>query len=137
MSATILSLLVYALVLAPLALVLWRPAGTAAVATFYVVLIVAISVYQAGLLAPRESVPLPKSGGRGTLAQGDCVRVLDLLRRADVIVNRDDPNRPVVNPTLWSQLPPPVRDATVACLERARPEGSRDGPLVLVNSAGS
>jgi hypothetical protein len=115
----------YIAALAPLIFVARKPRALMPMAGVYVACILAISMFQSGLLASAtlpslEDVPFSD----GQLSAAQCTQLLTLLDDGGVIVDRRSPPRLVVARSGWEQLPVEAREAVVGCVQRAWPRNA-------------
>lgn len=62
---------------------------------------------------------------------GMCAEVLRVSEQGGLIRDRSNPNRLVVDGSLWGRVPETARSAIVQCAESARPDEAR-GPMRIV-----
>jgi hypothetical protein len=65
-------------------------------------------------------------------AAGMCGEVVRLSERGRVILNRSNPQRMVVNGSLWRQLPREAQQSIVQCVELMRPAEARSGHMTVL-----
>lgn len=130
--ASLLTLMLIALLLVPLAITALRPAWTKPAASYCAALVLAVALWQTGWLSGRT---VPAAAAQMKMSAGSaeqCQRMIALLERSRVILSRANPSRPEVNQRLWESLPPMVREAGSACLERERSPNAVEQPFELV-----
>jgi hypothetical protein len=84
--------------------------------------------------------PMPDAkalaGPTADAPSGDrCEQALVAAERGRIILDRSDPDRLVVDPTLWEQIPADMRTALTQCADTVRPVGGRDEEIEVVNRA--
>jgi len=79
-----------------------------------------------------EAMPANMQTGE---AAGMCGEVIRLSERGRVILNRSNPQRLVVNGSLWQQLPPEAQQSIVQCAELMRPAEARSGHMTVVTGS--
>jgi len=99
---------------------------SAALLAYYVGFSVGPMPDRAAIAGPIDAAP---SGDR-------CEQALDAAQRGGIVIDRSNPNRLVVNQSLWDQIPADMRTVLTQCAESLRPEGSSAAPLQVVNRAG-
>lgn len=131
--AILASMLLFAAVLAPLALAFFRKLPGRPVVIGYGGLAILVGAYQAGLgeIQPIATIDTGnRQTGRLTLRQ--CSDLIAALEEGRVIVDRRNPSRLVVARSLWEQLPGGAQDATLNCVERGRSGAAGSAPIQLV-----
>jgi hypothetical protein len=130
--ATTIALVLYAAVLLPLAVAVWKPRAGRWVAAFYGIALLATGAFNTGWVPLRTLAPVSDVEMAMPTDADRCNQVLGLLEQSRVIIDRSRPDRLVVDQRGWEQLPPPVRDVIVACAERDRPAASGSDPMNVV-----
>lgn len=114
-TSTILVLMLFAVVLAPLALVGTRHASgkfsIAYVAGLVVIAFCGTGLFMPGNLASIEAAPVAIGANQAT----QCARVLQLIGESGVTVDRTDPSSPKLIGRGIESLPQEVRDVIIAC----------------------
>lgn len=119
--------------LAPLALAYWKPGLIAPLLWLLGVPLLGIATYQAGPLFGERRLDVPSGQNRPDNASaGRCGQIITLLEREKIILDRSAPERLVVAEGIWTQLPEPVRDAVVSCVQDQRPTGAGYDPVEVV-----
>lgn len=119
----------YAALLAPLLLAVWKSAAALPVAGGYSVLLALTTGYHSGMFT-RTILPGDLSTAVAQVVpNAQCAEVLSLLDRAGAIMERNRPPRLVVAAAAWSQLPEEGQRVIVDCVERSWPSGT--GPAQL------
>jgi len=128
------ALALYLAVAAPLVFLIRRSRATVPALGALGALLLAIMAYGANWLGRASLAPfdIRDIESAALAGGGECVQVLQVLTEAGVILDRRNPSHLVVARQLWPQLPPAVRDATVACADEARPADSGGGPIEIV-----
>ena len=105
--------------------------------TFYGALSAVLLAYYVGFsvgpMPDRAAIAGPMAG---TPSSDRCAQALEAAQRGGIILDRSNPGRLVVNPSVWSQIPAEMQTALTQCAETLRPEGGSDTPVEVVNRAG-
>lgn len=89
--------------------------------------------FSVGPMPERSALARPAADAPGS---DRCTQALDAAQRGGIVLDRSNPARLVVNPSVWDQIPADIRAALTQCAETVRPAGQRDAPIEVVNRAG-
>lgn len=124
----------FILIAAPGVLALSRPGSRRIAVPLYLVLVVGLATYHAGVPFSGEA-SLPVAGGSsGQAPAGLCQQAIRQSEQAGLILNRANPERVVVSRSLWAQLPQQVKDGVVLCLQRPATDGAEAITVQIVEA---
>ena len=115
--STFLVLAFYLLLALPLALLFFLPKLKWAVGGLYLLLGTGVAAYHLEVAPPDvPRIARPVAAAAGNLAADPrCAKALELSQEAGIVLERKTPDRLVVSARYWSQVPPEVQQALVAC----------------------
>lgn len=147
--AVLISIALFVLALAPLAVAYRYPRARVPAALIYGLLLVGLTVRHTGLsfgnvpsatAATAEPGAIAGAGaGAGAAPSANdeelverCTEALQMAEEGMVIRDMSDPARLVVNASLWAQLPDFVKETMVLCVEKSQPGGPSAADIEIV-----
>jgi hypothetical protein len=132
--SSVLILLLFLLLAAPALYAFWRRDLGWKTGLFYGAVLAGLLVWHLGLsvgtIPSRKDLVAERSGA--ALVGSRCEQALTAAERGNIVLDRSNPNRLVVDGALWPQLPQDVRGALTECADSVRPLDQRERPVELV-----
>jgi hypothetical protein len=117
-AATAIALVLYAALLAPLALAAWRERFAGPLGALMAVAMVTVAFLDTGTLQRNSLASTDVTGLLGGNAlRGRCQEVFDALLQARVVLERPGPDGLVVNGAAWDQVPAELQDPILTCAQ--------------------
>ena len=116
--STFLVLALYLLLALPLVLVFFLPRLKWAAGALYLMLGTGVAAYHLEFSAadlPPIPQPMAAMAADNLAEDPRCAKALELSEQAGIVVERKTPERFVVSARIWTQVPPQVQQALVAC----------------------